>query len=568
MAKHRERRATKKPKRKELIPGVPSFEHGGGILDLVTGGTSGAIDQHTAVTNPQAFGAIQGTGATSSFEQTLLDAGWLPLPGQPGVYGNAEGQIFDTNPLSSGGGGGGGGGSATPQFRPGELELLQAQSQREQQQLELNQLQEQHSFQIANGQLELARQTEARIAAMQERQFALDQFIQQAQLQLDAQLGGAQGLAGIGTSVGNQSVQRQQFLSNLAANPRDFEQLQIALGGGSSFLDAISQGQRPEGQGINRAQENLPLGQGFLDLLSAVTARPEDAFFNEAAEGFRNIQPITPQTFAHGGKMVTDEPIVGIGMTSGRPRFTLGEPTAQFPQGAPEELDITPLSFAHGGKIGINPPTGGGETRIQPGFQNPFPRPGGAAGQIGINPPVTQPGAGLNTAIPLTRGPGGGTDPFRSGDGTLGIGPLPTGGPLTAPPSTPFVPQAPLPPQTIAEAVANFQQTGLQPGGGNIIEIEKAALAAEQAGAGAAPAPPPLTPGQQVAQMMSAFQPIDFFSMLPSARAILESKISALGFSPEDTFAEFLRNLPTGSNPNAISFGSFSGGGSIATRVA
>jgi len=52
----------------------------------------------------------------------------------------------------------------------------------------------------------------------------------------------------------------------------------------------------------------------------------------------------TLMSFADGGAMTTQEPIIGIGMFSGKPRFQVGEP--QYPGGPPmaERLQITPLN--------------------------------------------------------------------------------------------------------------------------------------------------------------------------------------------------------------------------------
>ncbi len=143
---------------------------------------------------------------------------------------------------------------------------------------------------------------------------------------------------GPGTPIERKGVRRIQRLVGAA------QQQQIALGGGSAALDALLAGQRPEGQGVSRIGETPLLGAGFQRLLDSNTARPDLPYFEEAAEGFTDITPITPRTFAHGGKMVTDEPIVGVGLKSKQARFTLGEPTREFPEGAPEELSITPMA--------------------------------------------------------------------------------------------------------------------------------------------------------------------------------------------------------------------------------
>lgn len=53
---------------------------------------------------------------------------------------------------------------------------------------------------------------------------------------------------------------------------------------------------------------------------------------------------------ADGGQMLTDEPIIGMGMRTRRPRFMVGEE-------APELLEITPIPrYAHGGRVNVNVP--------------------------------------------------------------------------------------------------------------------------------------------------------------------------------------------------------------------
>ena len=518
MAKHsrtKERRATKKAKRNGEM--IPSFAHGGVIQNLEHG--FGGVGESFTSGIQDLFSGVN--TAISAAKQGALPAGLIPT-GQPNVFWDEVSRKlvdFNGQPV---GGGPSGFAPLPPSFKPGELEHMQQQLALEKQlgeaslelqqgQLELNKLTEQHAHAIAKGDLQLRREIEARIAAMEKRQFELQSFIQQQQLQLDSQLGSAQGLAGIGRDVGNQSVQRQQFLSDLAANPRDFNQMSIALGGGTSFIDQLRQGQRPEGQGINRAGTTPVLGDAFLKLVEAVTARPEDAFFQQAAEGFQNIQPPPTQQFAHGGKLVTDEPIVGMGVNSGQARFTLGEPNAQFPQGAPEELNITPL-------------TGSAKSAS-----------GGAQ-----FPPMTLPFAVQNF------GPGG-----TSTSDILKASQQPT------PPQTPFV-------QNPADPDKNLQKSidAFGPGGTSISDILRASQQP-----GVTPPPAPLSPTQEVARLMAPLQPIDFFSMLPSARALLASEISQFGLDPDTIFAEFLRALPTGPNPNAVSFGSFRHGGRVATRV-
>ena len=72
------RRQAKKAKRKEMIPGVPSFEHGGGILDLNAGGSNAASDINAAATNSSAFPALSSNlgfaGTNSTGKGVLISA--------------------------------------------------------------------------------------------------------------------------------------------------------------------------------------------------------------------------------------------------------------------------------------------------------------------------------------------------------------------------------------------------------------------------------------------------------------------------------------------------------------
>jgi hypothetical protein len=393
------------------------------------------------------------------------------------------------------------GGPSTPQYRPGEFELLQAQQRLDENRFELQQAQNAWQQAIAEGNLALARQQEARIAQLQERQFQFEQHVQQARLQLESQLGGAQGLAGIGSSLGNIETQRAAEIARLASNPRDFVQSNIALGGGTSFLSDLLQGRRPEGQGTARIGQTPLLGEAWQRLVDAVTARPDLPFFEEAAQGFRDIQPIAPRAFQQGGQMVTDEPIVGIGARSKRPRFTLGEPTRDHPEGAPELLNITPMAL------------GGGDGRIE------------------LNPPPTLPGAGLNTFFPIGRGAQNIAQPPPA-VGEL----LPGFGDTTF---TTDLLRATLPSQRGIPA-------GPTEGGG------QGGLLQEQ-----------ITRGEMLAQIMRGLDPRTFHSLLPDQIQQIASLVSFLGRDPASFFAEVQRAFPTGPNPGAVSFGNFSEGGTV-----
>ena len=136
--------------------------------------------------------------------------------------------------------------------------------------------------------------------------------------------------------------------------------------------------------------------------------------------------------FAKGGKMITDEPIMMIGMTSGEMKGTMGEPNEEYPEGAPELMKITPLKryadkkkakprqFATGGSVltpgaqilaqqkAGQPTTYGGQTiSPRPGYVTPT-----TPGQAYVGGP--QPAAITRTAMPLPTGGGRTYSPLPS----------------------------------------------------------------------------------------------------------------------------------------------------------
>ncbi len=325
----------------QWLPGVPAMHAGGDIF-------------HQFNEHPEFFTNPPPPPPSNPF----LAEGLIPIPGQPGLFWDPQtGQMVDTRPGANTLPGGGGGGSATPQFRPGELDFLKEQFAFEQEasklDLELRRLQEQHTFAIATQDLALRTRTEARIAQIQRRQ-----------QQLDAALGKAQGIAGLASSRGNIEAQRSQSLSQLAANPRDSRQLNIALGGGQSFISNLLNKQPVGGQSTALIGDTPTLGADFQKLLQAITARPDIPLFDEALQAFQNV----PQFRKGGTHMVTDEPIIGIGVLSGLPKFTLGEPTKGFPRGKPEDVDFS----ADGTRMKVTPMQTGGTVKA-PNVFNPFP---------------------------------------------------------------------------------------------------------------------------------------------------------------------------------------------------
>ena len=110
--------------------------------------------------------------------------------------------------------------------------------------------------------------------------------------------------------------------------------------------------------------------------------------------------------FASGGKMVTNEPIVGVGLHTGRPQFTAGEV-------APEMIDIQPIRrFAEGGEVYVDE---GDRDNIDDGGQTTRRR-----STAPVTPPPLMP--------TLPPGPGG-----------LPVAPLPVA-PVPAPLPSPTVP--------------------------------------------------------------------------------------------------------------------------------
>lgn len=77
-------------------------------------------------------------------------------------------------------------------------------------------------------------------------------------------------------------------------------------------------------------------------------------------------------SFANGGDMLTDEPIVGMGTYSGQPRFTLGEPNALTGEPTREVLSVKPLEPSV--PMPMSPPMGG-QMPMSPPAQPPQATP-------------------------------------------------------------------------------------------------------------------------------------------------------------------------------------------------
>ncbi len=497
----------------------------------------------------------------------------------------------------------------------------------------------QRDFAIANGDLAARQDAERRIRASEAAGIQLDAQAAQldaARFEQTGVQGATTALGTIGRDLGNIELQRDRFLSQLLANPRDAPQLDIALGGG---VQKLLQGQAPGGQSIGNIGTTPLLGDLFARTLQQINQRPDLDFFNRAGEfaeqlgttqapqtispqdlvgQFRDELPplaplpappapftptpvdvapvapfvppvqepitigtptpilgpaspelvgtaettladfqagqaageaetgVTQQGFsaiellqrlmsdpdfaarqrgelpipappelpapipglAGGGDLVIDEPTVAIGMRTGRPKFTLGEPTRQFPSGIPERVKITPM-FAHGGQVSTKPtPAPEIGQPIGPPLRqfNPSPNPA----------PVSDLDIQLvdrNNPIPRTRPD---VSPFG---GVFRQAPAPIGQPIAPQPTSSFTR-----PTRIAR---------------------------------------PRTSGEILLGIRNALTPRSFLNLLPGQLDFLGGRVSALGISENDFFTDLRRGFPTGVNPAAISRASFSGGGTV-----
>ena len=491
--KHQRRVRKKALQRGEMILGVPAFHQGGSISHNLTGHLGESSNPFEQVQNlinlpgqAQEAGLFRGQGGGSPPDLVPSN-----IPGFLWDMSDPDFPRLVRDPSFSPGGPGGG--AAGPQFRPGEFQFMQEQFAFEQESfqldLELRRLTQEQNNAIAQGNLALAKQTEARIAEIQRRQ-----------QQLDASLGRAQGIAGLAQSRGQIEAQRASELARLAANPRDFRQLDIALGGGQSAIGNLLGGRPVGGRSTSLIGDTPTLGEDFQRLLQSITARPDIPLFDEAADLFRNV----PQFRKGGTKMVTDEPIVGMGLVSRRPRFTLGEPTAEFPEGAPEKMEVTPL--AHGGTVKSGQPF------------NPF-SPGTTAEDLIPKPAPT---FEEKFGFPSFPGLGGLTDFLFEGS-------------------------------PLQQAQENFGQ------GTSAGDIGAAAQQFLQS--------IPRSAGEAI-RRLTPKTPQEFFGLLPSDLAVLESLISGLGTPPENFIQSIMRAFPTGPDPSRISFGNFRDGGTIIAGMA
>lgn len=159
--------------------------------------------------------------------------------------------------------------------------------------LRLQEAQSLRNHAISIGDLALRRDAEERLRAEQQQLMALQQYaaaLASSQQQIDAQTSAASEFGDLASSFGNIELQRDLELARLAANPRDFVQLSIAQGGGTSFLDNLAAGRPIGAQGIGQIGEQGLLGAGFDQLVSSLNDRPDLAFFDRATSAIERLQ--------------------------------------------------------------------------------------------------------------------------------------------------------------------------------------------------------------------------------------------------------------------------------------
>lgn len=196
----------------------------------------------------------------------------------------------------------------------------------------------------AQGDLQGQQDAELRLRAAQQQQTAL----QQQSLALDAQGLGVQAQTSGGnilTQLANTEQQRLSELQRLSSNPRDFAQLQFALGGGESFIQNLLGGIAPGAQSVTQIGDTPTLGAGFEQLVSMLGQRPAFESALGVGQNLGNFQ--VPET-------ISLEDILALGAL---PPL---QPLPQFP-GAPElspieVQDVPQLQFPELPPFEFNPP--------------------------------------------------------------------------------------------------------------------------------------------------------------------------------------------------------------------
>ena len=139
----------------------------------------------------------------------------------------------------------------------------------------------------------LARDIEARMRTTQQQNAVLDQ--QRIDLERSGQ--GTSAVQGAGDlqarmaqALGDIEARRNEFQTELYANPRDYIQSQVALGGGRNPIEQLLQTGTLGSSSIGNIGGTPMVGQGFQDLVDAISARPDLAYFDEAMQTSRDLK--------------------------------------------------------------------------------------------------------------------------------------------------------------------------------------------------------------------------------------------------------------------------------------
>ena len=172
-----------------------------------------------------------------------------------------------------------------------DLQIATATQELQAAQLELDRLNSDRNLQISLGQIELATTTEARIREFAQKTHELNQQIfalDQQRTAINAQIDAANALGTMGADLGDLEFRRDELLANLAANPRDFNELQLQLGGDNSFIDQLLGNEAVTGRSTRLIGESV-LGPAWESLVASLNQRPELDFFDQAADRLSGI---------------------------------------------------------------------------------------------------------------------------------------------------------------------------------------------------------------------------------------------------------------------------------------
>ncbi len=268
-------------------------------------------------------------------------------------------------------------------------------------------------------------------------------------------------------------------------------------------------------------------------------------------------------SLAGGGGLQIREPSVIMGLRTGKPLATLGEPTQKFPQGIPETirpkgngLEVIP-AMAQGGIISV--PIGSlkgskNSSPNQPSSPQPeLPSPVQPQQFVGLES-TTMPSPDRN--VPYVRNGTVYVNGFPQQEGTYLIGP--NGQPYLA--GT----QPPADPRSAGTPIGTAPSPLHIPSGPLIPPAQEQPLTVPQPapttpyGPGVTPNSPGGVPEQEedpfgmLLRNLLSMNPQSYYGLLPSQQDILFSITRALGMPQQDAETSILRSFPRGLDPSRI----------------